>query len=69
MRLARKLGWRTVYHVAWTSPFNGGYTLGDGTYIVKPWLSTENFGSLRQSIANDAKTTKDKITINSVTRL
>lgn len=68
-KLAKKLGWSTVYHISWHVPLSGGYSLGDGTYTVKPWITQDNYSELRKYVANEAGTLPSRVTITSITKL
>jgi hypothetical protein len=46
--IAKRLGWRTSYHVACTYPVNGGYATLDAVIHAKPWLRESNFDQLRE---------------------
>ena len=69
-RLARWIGWTTLYHVAWTQPVViGGYRSGDMLITASPWITSANWKKVREVIATDNALEAGNFTITSVTRL
>ena len=69
-KLARRLGWRTLYHVSWMMQVPNGVKHGDLILIIKPWLTFDNFKAIRRHIGNDiGQSDTSEIIICSVTRL
>lgn len=69
-RLAHLIGWKTLYHVAWTEPVSSGnYTSGDMTITASPWITSDNWRIVREVVASYNGLKPNGFTIVSVTRL
>lgn len=71
-RLAHWLGWKTLYHVAWTEPIKAGkegFRSGDMTLTVRPWITNDNFKEAREVVAADNGLDPSGFVITSMTKL
>lgn len=67
--LACRLGWTTLYHVAWTEPMSAGFRIGSMTVTVRPWITRESFNAVRDCVAADNNIKHGGFTLTSVTKL
>ena len=69
-RLAKLIGWKTLYHVAWTCPMApGGFQSGDMTIEVYPWITSDNWKEARKYVAEKNGHQPDGIAVTSLTRI
>lgn len=53
---AKRIGWTTAYHVAYSFPVSNGHATADMTVRIKPWLREgEGFKELRSFLHDESK--------------
>lgn len=69
--VARRLGWKTSYHVAATYNRDShiGFSVISLTVDMLPWLHTDNYKELVDYVETQADRIVGKPTITSITRL
>lgn len=49
-KLADLIGWKTCYWIGYQYPVSGGLFSGDLSMTVRPWITRENMGEVRDEV-------------------
>lgn len=62
-RLAKLFGVKTTYLVSYVSSVSGGFLYGDMHVTVKPWITPDNWGQVREVVSKESNIDPAKLSI------